>query len=167
MGDAEFAAEGQARAVADGCSAGDRSTVLGHGALMVSATGKTTLTPADFGLLPDHAIVANAASEKDEEKLSEGGIRRSTFKGKDVPLGDFAAFDDKFHRVMRGEDGHETHQLTRALMLAGALQASSAKGVGLIDLDEAVQTKIVDTVRAHLAQGGLDLDKPDFRGMRS
>jgi hypothetical protein len=58
-------------------------------------------------------------------------------------------------------------QLTRALILAGCLQAREAQGKrgGLIDLDQGTQEFIVGRVQKHLKSEGLSLEAPDFRGI--
>ncbi len=50
----------------DGCTPATREEALARGALLISATGRTTLTPADYDLLPKGAILVNAASGNHE-----------------------------------------------------------------------------------------------------
>lgn len=55
-----------AAAKADGCTPSTREEALAKGALLISATGRTTLTPADYDLLPRGALLVNAASGNHE-----------------------------------------------------------------------------------------------------
>lgn len=56
-----------AAAERDGCTAHTaREGALAHGHLVISATGRTTLTPADYDLLPRGALLVNAASGNHE-----------------------------------------------------------------------------------------------------
>lgn len=50
----------------DGCQPATREEALAKGALLISATGRTTLEPADYDLLPRGAILVNAASGNHE-----------------------------------------------------------------------------------------------------
>lgn len=109
-----------AEAQADGCTPAPRDEALKHGTLTYGCTGGGVLEPADYDLLPDGAVLANAASGNHELGLDdididrEGGDSRqkvddlvatSTFRGLDVELGE--AEDPMRHRVWRTESGKE------------------------------------------------------------
>ncbi|MBI2375074.1 MAG: hypothetical protein HYV07_13845 [Deltaproteobacteria bacterium] len=118
-----------------------------------------------------------------KETLDEDGWRRSEFKGKQVVLGDVAGLEQTFSRVLRTESGNERLvlrsgyvvnmvddippefiQLTRALLLAGCLQAVDHAGQnGVVDLDPRAQDFIVKRAAKHLADKKLSLTAPDFR----
>lgn len=189
----------------DGMVTGSREEMLKHGHLVIGATGRGCLSVDEYGLLPKTAVLANAASGRHEfglegvydvdaqmktedphEVFTEDGLRTSLVRGKTAVLGDAAAIDEQFHRVLRDPGDPEVEriainngfvvnmqedippefiQLTRALILAGTLQAAEATAPGLIDLDQGAQDFIVGRVQKHLAQQGLSLEKPDFRGI--
>ncbi len=115
--------EARARAEAAGCTALDRDEALGQGRLLFSCTGRTTITPAEFGKLPSGCVLVNGASGNHELGLHElapdffathdpaahrtGADRlRSSFGGREVDLGDALADDAMMHRVIR-EGDHE------------------------------------------------------------
>lgn len=194
-----------AEARKDGMVTGSREEMLKHGHLVVGATGRGCLSVEEYALLPKKAVLANAASGRHEfgledvfgvdaqvktedphEVFTTEGLRTSMVRGKMTVLGDAAAIDEQFHRVLRDEADPEVEriainngfvvnmqedippefiQLTRALILAGTLQAAEAKTPGLIDLDQGAQDFIVSRVQKHLSQQGLSLEKPDFRGI--
>ncbi len=55
------------KAVADGCTAhADKGDALGHGNVLVSATGRTAVTLDDVKKLPKQAVLINAASANNE-----------------------------------------------------------------------------------------------------
>ena len=114
------------QAKADGCVPGPRDNTLAHGHLLFSATGRTTIRPEEFeGLLPDKAVLVNAASgnhelgmdahevgggfftEDAKERVDEEGYRRTEFNGLDVRLGDLAGNEQMFSRVLRTDSGQE------------------------------------------------------------
>lgn len=129
------------QARADGCTPGTREAVLAKGHLLVSCTGRTTITPEEYGLLPKGAILANAASGNHElgtdrleqsgnfltsdphERCDEQGIRRTRFHGLDVRLGDLAGVEETFSRVIRGPDDAER------LVLRSGFVVNLAEGV--------------------------------------
>jgi S-adenosylhomocysteine hydrolase len=57
-----------------GLSTGTRPEVYEHGQLFISATGHTTITPAELDMLPDGAIVVNAGSGNTELGMNELGV---------------------------------------------------------------------------------------------
>lgn len=196
-----------AKAKADGMTTGTREEMLAHGHLLVGATGRGCLSPAEYHLLPKTAVMANAASGRHEfglddicdvdaqglsgdphEKVDDSGLRTNLIRGERVVVGDFAGNDEQFHRPLRDDNDPtverlalangfvvnmqedippEFIQLTRALILAGCLQAKDAQGTGggLVDLDHSTQDFIVGRVKKHLASEGLSLEAPDFRGI--
>lgn len=111
--------ERQRQAVADGCAVGTREEVLEHGHLLVSCTGRTTIRPAEYDLLPAGAILANAASNNHELGMHEltadderrtadrqrtvdrAGRSHSTFQGRDILLEQ----GNVEHRVMTSQIG--------------------------------------------------------------
>lgn len=118
--------ERMAQAEADGCTTGSREEVLAQAELLISATGRTTLTPDEYdALLPDRAILVNAASGNHElglhqveggpgfltddpkEHVDEEGFRRSEFGGLNLLLGDLAGDEQMYSRVIRGANGTE------------------------------------------------------------
>ncbi len=194
-----------AEAKKDGMVTGTREEMLSHGHLLVGATGRGCLTVEEYGLLPKKSVMANAASGRHEfgldevydvdaqmktsdphEIFTEDGLRSTMIRGKLTVVGDAAAIDEQFHRVVRDEKDPDVEriamnngfvvnmqedippefiQLTRALILAGTLQAADATKPGLIDLDQSSQDFIVSRVQKHLSQKGLSLEAPDFRGI--
>lgn len=195
----------QAQARADGCTATDRDDALSHGHLLVSCTGRTTLTPAEFDAkLPNRAVLVNAASGNHElgmdqvdegggrmtndplETINELGFRVSEFGGKEIILGDIAGQEDTFSRVIRTESGNERVvvrsgyvvnmrddippeyiQLTRSLLLGACLQAAGSSGkIGLVALDEDIQTTAVDVTKESLSALGHSLEAPNFQTLR-
>ena len=115
-----------AQAEAEGCTIGERNDVLAHGHLLVSATGKTTITPDDYdAFLPNRAVLVNAASGNHElgadqldsagqfltsdpqEKIDTNGYRHTSFNGLDLKLGDYAGSEQMFSRVVRADNGNE------------------------------------------------------------
>jgi S-adenosylhomocysteine hydrolase len=189
----------------DGMIAGTREEVLAHGYLTVGATGRGCLTVEEYALLPKKAVLANAASGRHElgldaayevdaqvktgdphETFTSDGLRRTLVRGTETVIGDAAAIDEQFHRVLRDDNDPEVErialnngfvvnmqedippeyiQLTRALILAGTLQAATEKKPGLVELDSGIQDFIVNRVQKHLAQMGLSLENPDFRSI--
>jgi cellulose biosynthesis protein BcsQ len=189
----------------DGMVTGSREEMLKHGHLVVGATGRGCLTVDEYALLPKKAVLANAASGRHEfgldgvfdvdaqmktsdphETFTDDGLRTTLVRGKTTVIGDAAAIDEQFHRVLRDDKDPEVEriamnngfvvnmqedippefiQLTRALILAGTLQAASAKKPGLVDLDQSTQDFIVSRVQKHLGSKGLSLEAPDFRGI--
>lgn len=189
----------------DGMITGTREEMLAHGHLTVGATGRGCLTVEEYALLPKKAVLANAASGRHEfgldaaydvdaqvktgdphETFTSDGLRRTLVRGTETIIGDAAAIDEQFHRVLRDDQDPEVErialnngfvvnmqedippeyiQLTRALILAGTLQAAAEKKPGLVDLDAGIQDFIVSRVQKHLAQMGLSLENPDFRGI--
>ncbi|MBI4816233.1 MAG: hypothetical protein HY791_08245 [Deltaproteobacteria bacterium] len=181
----------RAEAEKAGFSVGSRDEVLAQGALLVSCTGHTTLTPDEYEKLPNRAIMANAASGNHElgadklpschealtpdplESKDSAGFRRSKFGGTEIALGDLAAADEMFHRVLRGPSSErlllrsgyvvnmtddippEYAQLIRSLLLAGCAQAAQSVEPGLIELDRVAQETIVSKVEADLKRQGL------------
>ena len=114
------------QAKADGCIPLPRDEALAHGQLLISCTGRTTITPDEFdALLPDHAVLVNAGSGNHElgmdrvdqgsgfitddskEHIDELGFRLSEFGGREVVLGDIAGQEEGFTRVLRTQSGHE------------------------------------------------------------
>jgi len=189
----------------DGMVTGSREEMLKHGHLVVGATGRGCLTVEEYALLPKKAVLANAASGRHEfgldakydvdaqvktddphEVFTSDGLRTTLVRGKTTIVGDAAAIDEQFHRILRDEADPEVEriainngfvcnmqedippefiQLTRALILAGTLQAAKENKPGLIDLDQSTQDFIVSRVQKHLSQQGLSLEAPDFRGI--
>jgi S-adenosylhomocysteine hydrolase len=189
----------------DGMITGTREEMLAHGHLTVGATGRGCLTVEEYALLPKKAVLANAASGRHEfgldaaydvdaqvktgdphETFTSDGLRRTLLRGTETIIGDAAAIDEQFHRVLRDDQDPEVErialnngfvvnmqedippeyiQLTRALILAGTLQAAAEKKPGLVELDAGIQDFIVSRVQKQLAQMGLSLENPDFRGI--
>lgn len=140
----------------------------------------------EFGLDAVFSVDAQSKTEDPLEAFTEDGLRTTMVRGKTTITGDAAAIDEQFHRVLRDDADPEVEriainngfvvnmqedippefiQLTRALILAGTLQAAEATTPGLIDLDKGAQDFIVGRVQKHLGQQGLSLEKPDFRGI--
>ncbi len=109
-----------AQAQKEGCNAPPREEALKRAQLLISATGRTAITPEEFDRLPNHAVLVNAASGNHElgmdtrpvggsmlagddphEKVNEEGYRITRFRGLDVTAGDFSGADQNFSRVMR------------------------------------------------------------------
>lgn len=197
--------EKMAAAKKDGMVTGSREEMLKHGHLVVGATGRGCLTVEEYALLPKKAVLANAASGRHEfgldevydvdaqvktsdphEVFTEDGLRTTLVRGKMTVVGDAAAIDEQFHRVLRDDKDPEVEriamnngfvvnmqedippefiQLTRALILAATLQAVDEEKPGLIDLSQSSQDFIVSRVHKHLSQQGLSLETPDFRGI--
>lgn len=112
------------RARADGHEALPREQALAKAHMLVGATGRTVLTPAEYDLLPDGAVLVNAASgnhelglhdvepgffrEADPEaRESADGVIRTTFRGLDVKVGDGDEGEDILNRVIRTKSGKE------------------------------------------------------------
>ena len=109
---------------ADGHAAPPRQEALAHGTLVFGCTGRTVLTPADFGGLKDGAVLINGASGNHEFglhdvdatfftkadpalSLGDDGLKRSRFRGQDITVGDVAEGDAIDNRVLHvpGVDG--------------------------------------------------------------
>jgi S-adenosylhomocysteine hydrolase len=178
-----------AQAAADGCVAEARDEALKHGKLLYGCTGQTILRPADYDLLPDGAVLANAASGNHELGLHDVNLDAlthddATFRGLDVKLGERA--DPMRHRVMKTPGGKELllarsgyvvnmgldlppeyAQLTRSLLLASCLTAVKNGGAkGFVEIPQDVQKLIVERVRHHLEKQGMSLKEPDFRDLQ-
>lgn len=113
-------ADKMAQAAADGCQAVARDEALRHGHLTYGCTGRGPIGPDDFELLPDGAVLANAASGNhelgvqdldlddaggDTAQDTDGPAARSRFRGLDVRLGE--TDDPMRHRVWRTPSGKE------------------------------------------------------------
>lgn len=107
-----------ARAEADGCVPAPREDAIARGHVFYGCTGAGVLTPDEYELLPDGAVLANAASGNHElglggvdidavggdvEQRFEGGRASSRFLGLDVDLGE--RDDPMRHRVWRTPSG--------------------------------------------------------------
>lgn len=184
--------ERMAQAQQDGCVAGTRARALAHGHLLYSCTGRGGLSPEDFEALPDHAVLANAASgnhelglhdldvNQDPEERTSGVRSRTSFAGHSLDLGE--SDDPMRHRVWRTPGGKsllmarsgyvvnmgldlppEYAQLTRGLLLASCLTAAKSRGAGFVPIPKAAQDFIVKRVQKHLGPGRLKA--PDFRSL--
>ncbi len=137
-----------ARAREDGFSVvTDLATVASTTRVLVGATGHRSITLSDIEKLPPGAIVASASSAEAEVPSEEirdackkhvpGALGRTTeyvLGHKSFVLlrdGRPVNFDQRLENVEP-----EAIQLTRGLMLLGALQAVQTKGTGLEPLDE-------------------------------
>ncbi len=116
-------AEKMAQARANGCAATTREDALANAHLLISATGRTTITEAEYDLLPDGAVMVNAASGNHELgthrpstlgvfdafdpllKIDPQGMVSNTFRGLPLRLGDLQARDQMMHQVVRTEGG--------------------------------------------------------------
>jgi S-adenosylhomocysteine hydrolase len=182
-----------AQAETDGCLARPREEVLQNASLLYGCTGKGPLTNEDYKLLPDGAVLCNAASGNhelgpganalfgpDAAVHVEHGHAHTSFQGKDIDLGE--AGSPMRHGVLRGKSGKqllfmrsgyvvnmgrdippEAVQLIRGLLLASCLQAIREKKPGLVDVDASTQDFIVKRVDKALARFGISLLDPDFR----
>jgi S-adenosylhomocysteine hydrolase len=140
-----------ARAQADGCEvpAGSldqrRAAALAHAHLLVSCTGRTTMTPDEFAdLLPDGAVLTNAASGTHElgihalgdeqlaertaaESLRSDGIATTMFRGAPVATGPFLAPGKHRHLVFVSEDA--SHKPRQHLVLRGGAVVNMTRGM--------------------------------------
>ena len=115
--------EAMRQAAADGCEPLPREAALATAHLLVGATGRGILTPNEFDLLPDHAVLVNAASGNHEFGLDtldakafadadplateRGGHMTTTFKGKTITVGDPLEGSSNLNRVIRTPKGKE------------------------------------------------------------
>jgi S-adenosylhomocysteine hydrolase len=129
----------RAAAQKDGCTPLPRTEALAQAHLLVSATGRTTITPAEYDLLPDHAVLLNAASgnhelglhtlTSDQLHAHEGESHqdersvRGTFNGQPVWLGDRTDDPALRHRVWHTDGGKEL------LLLRSGYVANMALGL--------------------------------------
>lgn len=105
----------------DGHLTPTKDEALGFGALVFGCTGRTVLTPDDFGKLKDGAVLINGASGNHEFGLhaidkayfdaadptlqvGDDGLKRSRFLGQDVICGDVAEGEAIDNRVLRFAD---------------------------------------------------------------
>lgn len=213
-----------AQATAQGFTAhGDKRQALGHGNVLVSATGRTAVSLDDVKHLPKQAVLVNAASannelnatnlltlqmlsanalmgtvrigpkgvevprslisQADTAQLDEGGHLWDTFGGRSVDLGrdDSATQRDRVVKTKEGQDLYVAHAgfvvnltddddpippsyigLTRSLLFAALVQAAGETRTGLVDLDDGVQQKIIDTTEGALRARGESLADPRF-----
>lgn len=136
-----------ARAQADGCETptGDaearRAAALAHGHLLISCTGRTTITPDEFaGLLPNGAILTNAASGTHElgihalgdeqlaqrtapESLRSDGAATTTFRGAPIATGPFLAPGKHRRLVFESSNG------AQHLVLRGGAVVNMTRGM--------------------------------------
>jgi len=101
-----------------------RAEALQHAHMYFSCAGQTTITPAEYDLLPNHAILVNCASGNHELGLNglppdffavhdplarrdDAGKVHSTFRGMDVFVGDAGADEAIMNRVIRTDGGKE------------------------------------------------------------
>lgn len=156
-----------ARAEAErlGCSVGERSEVLGQGQLLISCTGRTTMSPEEFSLLPNRCVLVNGASGNHELGLhdvpsdyfaradararTEGGRRVTEFAGDRLDLGDALGDEAMRHRVIRNGE-HEVMVLRSGYVInmtdglppeyvqlvLGLLYASCHQAAALVGHDE-------------------------------
>ncbi len=107
-----------ARAAADGCQPAPREQAIAKGHVFYGCTGAGVLEPGEYDLLPDGAVLANAASGNhelglggvdidavggDEAQRFANGRAASRFLGMDVDLGE--QDDPMRHRVWRTPSG--------------------------------------------------------------
>jgi S-adenosylhomocysteine hydrolase len=102
----------------DGCTATTREDALRNAHSLYSCTGVTAVTREDYALLPDHAVLVNAASGNHELDLHDlppsffsdhdadlqvDGDQRasSSFKGERAALGDLGGGEAMLNRVLR------------------------------------------------------------------
>ena len=112
----------RAAARADGCTATTREDALAHAHVLFGCTGHTVLTPDAYDLLPDGAVLVNAASGNHELGLNnpspgvfrdvnlrkaDDGRLQSRFRGEDVIVGDATAGEAMMNRVIHTRGGKE------------------------------------------------------------
>lgn len=147
----------------------DHEKLPNHAVLVNGASGNSELG------FEERALERDPLSYVDDD-----GYRVASYDGKTIRLGDSAGSDDTPHRVLRQGDKErlalrsgyvvnmfedippELIQLTRALLFAGVIQASTAKGAGLVDLDDGMQQFIHRRLEKFLTKQGLSLEAPDF-----
>jgi hypothetical protein len=165
----------------------DRETALRNAHLLYGCTGRGAITEDDYELLPDGAILANAASGNHElgkfdfvDTTAEHGHARGEFRGKQIDLGE--AQSPMRHGVARTKSGKEflvmrsgyvcnmgrdippeIVQLIRGLLLGSVLQAVDETESKLIDVNEDLQAFLIDRINNVLAQYWTSLLTPDFR----
>ncbi len=173
----------------------DLTDALEHGHVLVSCVGRRTLSKADYDLLPNGAILVNAASADDELGSNLGilpqsrihvdgdGYVWSKFQAKPVclGLGTAEAHSDKVVRQPTGKElllvnrGYVVNmtgerdpippryiQLTRALLMAGAIAAKRSGESGLVDVPRSWQEAIVKKVEHELAKTKEKLTAPSW-----
>lgn len=171
-------------------------TALPESRTLVSCVGQRTLWPEHHHLLPDGAVLVNAASSDDElgpedlRPFASGNVARdgegrifARFQGKVVCLGhgEALAHSSTVTRLPNGRDlllannGYVVNmtgerdpippryiQLTRALLLLGAIAARRTKAPGLHEVPKDWQEKLVRVVKDDLHKTGESLERPDW-----
>lgn len=164
-----------ADAVADGChvsKADDdesrRREVLARAQLLVSCTGKTTLTPDEYDLLPNQAVLVNAASGNHElgvDKLLGSESARSDSERFDPPTKTAATFFRGKHVLLGAdEDLASMHHLVHTSEATGARRLVLRKG-SVINMTEDIPPEYIQLTRSLLLAACLLAVKQTTTGL--
>jgi S-adenosylhomocysteine hydrolase len=155
---------------------------LARGQIVISATGETPIEEHNVHLLPDGAVLFNAASPGELAPA----LRDLDARSPDTPFGagafDFGLTDALTHRdrVLATANGHvllvadgevvnfqapkpaRYIQLTTGLLYLGAIQAARTHTPGLHALADRPQRRLVRAIERQLARTGESLLRPRF-----
>jgi len=117
--------------------------------VIIGTTGQSSIVAGDFGKLKKGAVLISASSS--DREFSAVYLRSLQAKTnnchQDFSINDITLVNGGFPINFDGREHSltpEKIQLTRALLLAGVLEAVDSKGYGLVDLDDKIQNQITE-----------------------